>query len=67
MVDDRNDLPNAIALNSSIFNAARLIGPTIAGILITAIGEGFCFLVNALSYLTVIVALLMMKIEPKQL
>ena len=64
MVDDRNDLPNAIALNSSMFNAARLIGPTIAGVLITAIGEGFCFLVNALSYLTVIVALLMMKIEP---
>jgi MFS family permease len=64
MVDDRNDLPNAIALNSSMFNAARLIGPTVAGILITAIGEGFCFLVNALSYLTVIVALLMMKIEP---
>jgi len=64
MVDDRNDLPNAIALNSSMFNAARLIGPTIAGILITAIGEGFCFLVNALSYLTVIAALLMMKIGP---
>jgi len=64
MVEDRNDLPNAIALNSSMFNAARLIGPTVAGILITAIGEGFCFLVNALSYLTVIVALLMMKIEP---
>lgn len=67
MVDDRNDLPNVIALNSSMFNFARLIGPTIAGILITAIGEGFCFLVNALSYLTVIVALLMMKIEPKAL
>jgi len=65
MVDDRNDLPNAIALNSSMFNAARLIGPTVAGILITAIGEGFCFLVNALSYLTVIVSLLMMKLEPK--
>lgn len=64
MVDDRNDLPNAIALNSSMFNAARLIGPTLAGILITAIGEGFCFFVNALSYLTVIVALLMMKVEP---
>ena len=64
MVDDRNDLPNAIALNSSMFNAARLAGPTIAGILITAIGEGFCFLVNAISYLTVIVALFMMKIEP---
>jgi len=64
MVEDRNDLPNAIALNSSMFNAARLIGPTVAGILITVIGKRFCFLVNALSYLTVIVALLMMKIEP---
>jgi len=63
MVEDRNDLPNAIALNSSMFNAARLIGPTLAGFLITAIGEGFCFLVNGLSYLTVIVALLMMKIS----
>jgi len=62
MVEDRNDLPNAIALNSSIFNAARLIGPTLAGFLITAIGEGFCFLVNGISYLTVIVALLMMNI-----
>jgi len=62
MVEDRNDLPNAIALNSSMFNAARLIGPTLAGFLITAIGEGFCFLVNAISYLTVIVALLMMNI-----
>ena len=52
MVEDRNDLPNAIALNSSIFNAARLVGPTLAGFLITAIGEGFCFLVNGnkLSY-----------------
>jgi len=66
MVDDRKDLPNAIALNSSVFNAARLIGPTLAGILITAIGEGFCFFVNALSYLTVIVALLMMKIKPAE-
>ena len=64
MVEDRNDLPNAIALNSSMFNAARLVGPTIAGILIIVIGEGFCFLVNAISYLTVIAALLMMKIEP---
>jgi MFS family permease len=66
MVDDRNDLPNAIALNSSVFNAARLIGPTIAGFLISAIGEGFCFLINALSFLTVIVALLMMKIPRKE-
>lgn len=58
MVDDRNDLPNAIALNSSVFNAARLIGPTLAGLLITAVGEGICFLVNAISYVTVIVSFL---------
>jgi MFS family permease len=66
MVDDRNDLPNAIALNSSAFNSARLIGPTIAGFLISALGEGLCFLINAMSFLTVIAALLMMKIPPKE-
>ena len=66
MVDDRNDLPNAIALNSSVFNAARLIGPTIAGFLISALGEGFCFLINGMSFLTVIVALLLMKIPTKE-
>ena len=64
MVDDRNDLPNAIALNSSVFNAARLIGPTIAGFLIAALGEGFCFLINAISYIAVIAALLLMNISP---
>lgn len=66
MVDDRNDLPNAIALNSSVFNAARLIGPTIAGFVISALGEGLCFLINGMSFLTVIVALLLMKIPPKE-
>lgn len=65
MVDDRNDLPNAIALNSSVFNAARLIGPTIAGFVISALGEGLCFLINGMSFLTVIVALLLMKIPAK--
>ena len=64
MVDDKKDLPNAIALNSSMFNAARLIGPTIAGFLIASFGEGICFLLNALSYIAVISALLMMKISP---
>lgn len=62
MVDDRNDLPNAIALNSSVFNAARLIGPTLAGLLITIVGEGICFLINAISYITVIASLLLMNI-----
>jgi MFS family permease len=64
MVEDRNDLPNAIALNSSMFNAARLIGPTLAGVLITALGEGMCFLINAISYIAVISALLLMNIIP---
>ncbi len=64
MVEDKKDLPNAIALNSSMFNAARLIGPTIAGFLIASFGEGMCFLINAVSYIAVIAALLMMKITP---
>ncbi|MEO6882764.1 MAG: MFS transporter [Bacteroidia bacterium] len=61
MIDDRKDLPNAIALNSSMFNAARLIGPSLAGILIALFGEGFCFLFNGISYIAVIIALLSMK------
>jgi len=64
MVEDRNDLPNAIALNSLTFNAARLIGPTVAGFLISSIGEGLCFLINAISYIAVIAALLLMRISP---
>jgi len=63
MVENKDDLPNAIALNSSIFNSARLIGPSIAGILIAALGEGFCFLINSFSFLAVIAALLAMKIS----
>ncbi|MCB9249902.1 MAG: MFS transporter [Ignavibacteriales bacterium] len=65
LVEDKKDLPNAIALNSSMFNAARLIGPTIAGILISLYGEGICFLINAVSYIAVIIGLLLMRIEPK--
>ena len=64
MVDDKNDLANAIALNSSLFNGARLVGPSIAGLLIAAFGEGYCFLVNAISYLAVIVSLLLMTLSP---
>lgn len=64
MVEDRNDLPNAIALNSMTFNAARLIGPTVAKFLISTIGEGLCFLINAISYITVIASLLLMRITP---
>lgn len=59
----REDLPNAIALNSSIFNGARVVGPAIAGLAISWVGEGWCFLLNGLSFIAVIVALLMMRIE----
>lgn len=60
----REDLPNAIALNSSAFNAARLVGPAVAGVLVAAAGEGWCFLINGLSYATVLAALLAMRLTP---
>ena len=60
----RDDLINAIALNSSMFNGARIIGPAIAGILVAAIGEGWCFFANSLSYIAVIIGLLMMTVPP---
>jgi MFS family permease len=63
MIEDRRDLGNAIALNSSMFNAARLIGPSIAGLIIAAMGEGICFLLNAISYIAVIISLLAMRIN----
>ncbi len=66
MVGSREDLPNAIALNSSIFNGARLVGPAIAGFLIAAFGESIAFISNALSYLAVLVALLAMHVQPHQ-
>lgn len=62
----REDLNNAIALNSSMFNAARILGPSLAGILVAAIGEGWCFLGNGLSYLAVIAGLLLMRLPPYQ-
>ncbi len=66
MVTAREDLPNAIALNSSLVNAARLIGPSIAGVLIAAVGEGWCFTVDAVSYLFVVASLLAMRgIQPR--
>lgn len=64
MIEQREDLPNAIALNSSMVNAARLLGPSIAGMLIAGFGEGICFLVDALSYVAVIVSLLAMRLPP---
>ena len=54
MVEDRADLANAIALNSSMVNSARLIGPSIAGVVISISGEGYCFLIDGFSYLAVI-------------
>jgi MFS family permease len=58
---DPHDVPNAIGLNSTIFNSARIVGPAIAGILIVTVGTGACFLVNALSYLATFAALLLMR------
>lgn len=65
LVDDNNDLGNAISLNSSMFNLARMVGPAIAGVLIAAYGEGICFLINSLSYIAVISALFAMAITYK--
>jgi MFS family permease len=65
LIDDRTYLGNAIALNSALFNSARLIGPAVAGIAIASVGEGICFLINAISYLAVISALLMLKVPQK--
>jgi len=63
MVTDRADLPNAIALNSSMVNASRIIGPSVGGIMIAAVGEGWCFAFDAVSYLAVIASLLAMRLE----
>jgi MFS family permease len=64
MVEDRKDLSNAIAINSSMANGARLIGPAIAGLVIAAAGEGGCFLIDGVSYFAVIASLLLMHIRP---
>ncbi len=61
---NRDDLINAIALNSSAFNGARIIGPAVAGITVAAVGEGWCFFANAVSYIAVIAGLLMMRVAP---
>jgi MFS family permease len=62
MVDNRDDLANAIALNSSMVNAARLLGPALAGLTIAAVGEGYCFLIDGVSYVAVIISLLLMRV-----
>src|SRR5690242_17663150 len=59
----REDLMNAIALNSSMFNGARIVGPAVAGVLVAAIGEGWCFFANGVSYIAVIAGLLMMRVQ----
>ncbi len=62
MVNGKEDIGNAIALNSMMFNGARLIGPSVAGIVLAAVGEGACFLINAVSYVFVIASLMMMNV-----
>ena len=64
MVEDRADLGNAIALNSSMVNVARMVGPALAGLVIGAWGEGYCFLIDGLSYIAVVASLVMMKVKP---
>src|SRR5205085_2950382 len=63
MIRDRADLANAIALNSTMVNGSRLIGPTIAGFVIAFGGEGYCFLIDGFSYLAVIISLLLMRLD----
>jgi MFS family permease len=65
MVDDRDDLANAIALNSIMVHGARLIGPAIAGLLIAFVGEGVCFAIDGISYIGVILALIAMNVAPR--
>ncbi|MBB5634579.1 MFS family permease [Pedobacter cryoconitis] len=62
MVTDKADLPNALALNSSMVNLARLVGPALSGIILVKFGAGTCFLLNAISFIAVIVSLLLMKL-----
>src|SRR5215469_12799209 len=62
MVEAREDLANAVALNSSMVNASRLIGPSLAGIIIAVAGEGYCFLIDGISYIAVIASLLLMHV-----
>ena len=63
MVEDRRDLSNAIAINSSMVNMARLVGPSLAGMLIAVSSEGWCFLIDGISYIAVIISLLMMRVH----
>jgi MFS family permease len=64
MIEDRNDLSNAIAINSSMVNGARLVGPAIAGLVVGTVGEGWCFFIDGVSYIAVIASLLLMHLKP---
>lgn len=64
LIEDRSDLSNAIALNSSMFHGARLIGPSVAGVLIAAFGEAICFAIGSAGYVFIITALLMIRLHP---
>ena len=66
MVERKEDLGNAIALNSAMFNAARFIGPMVAGILISTVGEGVCFLLNGISYIAVLTSLAAIRVAPRK-
>lgn len=66
LIENKEDMGNAIALNSSMITCARLIGPSVAGVLIATIGEGGCFIINSASYLAVIVAIAAMRLKPKE-
>ena len=67
MVEKKEHLANAIAINSSMFNGARLVGPAIGGLLIASVGPGYCFLIDGLSYIAVIAGLLAMNVKPRKL
>jgi MFS family permease len=67
LIDDKSDLQNAIALNSSMVNLARMLGPAVAGILLTTVGTGICFLLNALSFIAVLASLLLMKLPAMEI
>src|SRR5262245_27363993 len=62
----RQDLPNAIAINSSMFNGARVVGPAIAGVVVSAVGEGWCFFGNAVSYVAVLAGLLSLRLPARE-
>jgi len=66
MIEDRADLPNAIALNSTMVNGSRIIGPSIGGVIIALVGEGWCFMIDAISYVAVIASLLAMRVQPTE-